>query len=74
MVDRCICFGKSFRELKEVADSTRALDVAALQQHVEFGLRCGLCRPYVERMLETGRTRFPVMRRDVFGEGESASG
>ena len=62
MVDRCICYSKPFCELKEIAERESVDDVASLQACVDFGLKCGLCKPYVERMLRTGRTRFPVMR------------
>lgn len=61
MVDRCICFSKTFAELKSLALRHRLRDIASLQSVTAFGLRCGLCRPYVERMLETGRTAFPVI-------------
>jgi bacterioferritin-associated ferredoxin len=61
MVDRCICFSKSFSELKSLAQQHGARDVAALQTVAEFGLRCGLCKPYVQRMLSTGQTDFAVM-------------
>lgn len=63
MVDRCICFSRSFTELKRIAERENASDVEALQCVVEFGLKCGLCKPYVQRMLDTGKTRFPVMRQ-----------
>ncbi|MCZ7557586.1 MAG: (2Fe-2S)-binding protein [Bacteroidia bacterium] len=62
MVDRCICFNITFAELKAIADRSDTHCLDALQQHVDFGLRCGLCKPYVERMLETGRVVFPVAR------------
>lgn len=57
-IDRCYCFGKTFAELKKVADATGAATVAELQTHVEFGHNCKLCHPYVRRMLRTGRTVF----------------
>ncbi|MBE0642878.1 MAG: hypothetical protein IH600_02255 [Bacteroidetes bacterium] len=62
MVDRCICYSKSFSELKSLAQLHGARDVAALQAVVEFGFRCGLCKPYVKRMIENGQTAFPVMQ------------
>lgn len=62
MVDRCICFSKTFAELKEIARRHRAGTVTALQGTTEFGLRCGLCKPYVARMLETGQTVFVPLR------------
>ena len=62
MVDRCICFSKSFADLKEIARRHRAATVTALQTSAEFGVRCGLCKPYVARMLETGQTVFAPVR------------
>lgn len=66
MVDRCICFSRTFTELKRIAEREKARDVESLQSVVEFGQKCGLCKPYVQRMLDTGRTRFPVMRKIEF--------
>jgi hypothetical protein len=57
-VDRCYCFGRTFAELKAVADATGAATVPALQRHVAFGQRCRLCHPYVRRMLRTGEAVF----------------
>jgi bacterioferritin-associated ferredoxin len=62
MVDRCICFQKTFAELKQIAEAEGAYEIEALQRHVDFGLRCGLCKPYVARMFATGRVVFPVIR------------
>ncbi|MBR9977001.1 MAG: (2Fe-2S)-binding protein [Bacteroidetes bacterium] len=63
MVDRCICFSKTFQELKSIAERHSLSDLSALQQFVEFGERCSLCMPYVERMLQTGQTSFPLRSR-----------
>ena len=57
-IDRCICFDRRFDELRRVAEETGAKTVEALQQHVVFGRKCGLCHPYVRRMLVTGETVF----------------
>ncbi len=57
-IDRCYCFGRPFAELKATAEATGAATVPALQAHVVFGQQCGLCRPYVRRMLRTGETVF----------------
>jgi bacterioferritin-associated ferredoxin len=62
MVDRCVCFNITFAELKAVAQRERIGDIESLQRSVEFGLRCGLCKPYVQRMLLSGRVVFPVQR------------
>ena len=66
-IDRCLCFGRTFAELKQVAEATGADSVVALQQHATFGQRCALCHPYVRRMLRTGET---VFHEIVTGEDE----
>lgn len=68
-IDRCICYQELFSDLKRVADATGAGSVEALQQHVAFGLNCGMCRPYVRRMLDTGETVF----HEIIREPDSAS-
>lgn len=57
-IDRCYCFGRTFAELRTIAERTGAATVAELQQHAAFGQRCKLCHPYVRRMLRTGETVF----------------
>lgn len=57
-IDRCICFDKTFVLLKEIARRYNVGSISALQEKVEFGKRCGLCHPYVKRMLRTGETVF----------------
>lgn len=57
-IDRCHCFGRTFAELRTIAERTGAATVAGLQQHAAFGQRCTLCHPYVRRMLRTGETVF----------------
>jgi bacterioferritin-associated ferredoxin len=57
-IDRCVCFDRRFDELKELADATRSTSLDMLQNHVDFGMNCGLCKPYVSRMLKTGETVF----------------
>jgi len=36
----------------------RGLGLAELSRHTQCGDRCGLCRPYLRRMLATGETVF----------------
>ncbi|MEM1116562.1 MAG: (2Fe-2S)-binding protein [Bacteroidota bacterium] len=57
-IDRCMCFAHPFADLAEVAARTGAASVAELQEHALFGQNCGLCHPYVRRMLRTGQTVF----------------
>lgn len=57
-IDRCVCYGRTFSELKQEAANDHVESVEELQKYVEFGLSCGLCVPYVERMLSTGEVTF----------------
>ena len=57
-IDRCFCVAQPFADLQRVADATGARSVEVLQKHVRFGEQCGLCRPYVRRMLRTGEVVF----------------
>ena len=70
-IDRCLCFGRTFAELADVAAETGAETVAELQQHALFGRKCQLCHPYVRRMLRTGQT---VFHEVVTAEDEPAVG
>ena len=63
-IDRCVCFRRTFADLRAVADQTGADSVEALQAHAVFGRKCGLCRPYVRRMLATGETVFHEVLTD----------
>lgn len=57
-LNRCVCFNQTFAKLKEIAQSNGCDTLEALQGHIPFGENCGLCRPYVRRMLQTGETVF----------------
>lgn len=57
-IDRCVCFERTFSELKQAAEEARLDSISELQEHASFGTKCGLCLPYVERMLSTGETTF----------------
>jgi len=56
-IDRCVCVNVTFAELKETAEA-EGLDAAALGRRYGCGLGCGLCSPYVRRMVRTGETVF----------------
>ena len=64
-IDRCVCYQRSFSELKAIAEKTGATALRELQKHVKFGFNCGLCHPYVRRMLQTGETVFSDVASEV---------
>jgi bacterioferritin-associated ferredoxin len=59
-VTRCICQKVTFDEMKMFIDQSGA-DLDQLQDEYGCGLVCGLCTPYICRMLETGETSFPFV-------------
>ena len=63
-VDRCVCFNRTFVELKAVAASTGAHTLELLQEETQFGLACRICNPYVRCMLRTGQTVFTSQMND----------
>ncbi len=62
-VDRCVCFNVSFARLQKFAAANSADTTVSLEQlQTAFGCGrgCGLCIPYIRKMLRTGQTTFPV--------------
>jgi bacterioferritin-associated ferredoxin len=52
-VDRCVCAGLTFDQLKQLA-AQGALNFDALKRTTGCCEGCGLCAPYVRQMLRTG--------------------
>jgi len=50
----CACFDKSFAELKESGLDT----LEKIAERYRCGTKCGLCRPYIQQMLDSGETTF----------------
>jgi bacterioferritin-associated ferredoxin len=61
-VRACLCYPHSFAELKGLAEQNHWQTVADITAAVGCGSGCGLCRPYLTRMLETGETAFTILR------------
>jgi bacterioferritin-associated ferredoxin len=57
VVSRCICRATSFQDLLPQARAS-GWDLAELVRRTGCGAQCGLCRPYLSRMLRTGETEF----------------
>ena len=56
-VDRCLCRATPFAALLPCA-RLAGWDLEALLRETGCGAQCGLCRPYLRRMLATGETVF----------------
>ncbi len=57
LVSGCICRRMPFERLLPLARE-HGWDVTALGRETGCGEQCGLCRPYLRRMLRTGETGF----------------
>jgi bacterioferritin-associated ferredoxin len=62
----CVCRRTSFASLLPLA-KTHAWDLDALVAATGCGAQCGLCRPYLRRMLATGETEFREILTDDAG-------
>jgi bacterioferritin-associated ferredoxin len=57
LVTMCVCRRMAFDRLLPLAREHR-WNLADMMRETECGAACGLCRPYLRRMLETGETVF----------------
>jgi bacterioferritin-associated ferredoxin len=59
-IDRCVCRRIPFAELLPEA-AAAGWDLDALMRATGCGMQCGLCRPYLRRMLRDGTTVFTAV-------------
>ena len=57
LISRCICRNVEFRQLLPRARAS-GWSLHDLVRETGCGGQCGLCRPYLSRMLRTGETEF----------------
>lgn len=64
-VDRCVCLKVPFRLLDQIVENEHDVETEttesifeALQKRTKCSTNCGMCRPYILRMIETGQTSF----------------
>lgn len=73
-IDRCVCFNLRFAELQQKLEG-RPSSMDQIARRFGCGSCCGLCRPYIARMLETGETVFnEVLRADDADDGVAGGG
>jgi bacterioferritin-associated ferredoxin len=56
----CLCHRHTFAELKEMAAERGWTTIEQIAANTGCTTGCGLCRPYIVRMLETGETAFAL--------------
>ena len=62
-IDRCVCVNVTFAEMREVSRA-EGLGLDGLERRYGCCRGCGLCSPYVRRMLRTGETSFREILSD----------
>jgi bacterioferritin-associated ferredoxin len=62
-IDRCVCRRTRFEDLLPLARE-HGWDLEELSRVTGCGLQCGLCRPYLRRMLIDGTTVFDTVLLD----------
>ncbi len=67
-VDRCLCRAVPFARLLPGARDA-GWDLEDLVRETGCGGQCGLCRPYLRRMLATGETTFHELLTEPPGPG-----
>jgi bacterioferritin-associated ferredoxin len=60
-VDRCICHDIPFVEILAWAATRETTDLQDIEDEHGCGGSCGMCRPYLKRVLRTGNSRIPLM-------------
>jgi bacterioferritin-associated ferredoxin len=62
-IDRCVCRRFSFADLLPLARE-RGWALPDVMRETGCADECGLCRPYIRRMLSTGETVFSDLLED----------
>lgn len=62
-ITHCLCRRQPFAGLLPQA-RRQGWDLATLMRETGCGAQCGLCRPYLRRMLVTGETVFTELLMD----------
>lgn len=63
-IDCCVCTRQPFAQLLQLARAGRVDDLPELVALTGAGGQCGLCRPYLRKMLATGQTCFTELLPD----------
>jgi len=57
LITMCVCQGMPFERLLRLAREHQ-WTLEDIMRETACGAGCGLCRPYIRQMLETGKTAF----------------
>ncbi|MBZ0171304.1 MAG: hypothetical protein K8E66_02900 [Phycisphaerales bacterium] len=60
-----MCFGVRFQRILDIIERSGG-GLCEAHRQTGCGARCGLCLPYIQVAIKTGRTRLPVMWAEEF--------
>ncbi len=60
-ITKCICYDTSFEEMKTIMKNYKINSLEELRDIKPVALNCKLCVPYINKMIETGETKFKII-------------
>lgn len=72
-VDRCVCADVTFERLLDLA-RRNDWGIEELRRRTGCTASCGLCGPYIEIVLRTGRTSIPIITNESTSDGRGHDG
>ncbi|MBK8552330.1 MAG: hypothetical protein IPL53_15185 [Ignavibacteria bacterium] len=61
LVTKCICYDTTFEEMKRIMKERKIKTLDELKDVKIVADNCRLCVPYINKMIETGETKFHVL-------------
>jgi bacterioferritin-associated ferredoxin len=58
MIDKCICYNRSFRRIHKEATETGIDTLENVKSIMNICNKCQLCNPYIVDMFKTGKVEF----------------
>lgn len=71
LVTKCVCKRITFSELKVLAEEKNFCSLDEILAEKIAGSGCGMCKPYINKMLVTGITEFKPGDFHLNGEAHS---
>lgn len=60
-ITKCICSDVTFAEMKVIIDEHQLKNIDELREYADVAMNCKLCVPYIDKMFETGQTKFEII-------------
>ena len=60
-ITKCICFDMSFSQMKKTMNDRNIRSIEEFRKIKPVATNCKLCLPYINKMIETGKTEFEII-------------